>query len=77
MATSENGCFIGGDTIDKVNHVYLNNVVLKKIKQTQYDTGIYDKRPCRGEGYIYNNLDAVVAENITTLDTTGVKAYGF
>ena len=77
VSTSENGCFIGGDTIDKVNHVYLNNVVLKKIKQTQYDTGIYDKRPCRGEGYIYNNLDAVVAENITTLDTTGVKAYGF
>lgn len=77
VATSENGCFIGGDTIDKVNHVYLNNVVLKKTRQTQYDTGIYDKRPCRGEGYIYNNRDAVVTENITTLDTTGVKSYGF
>ncbi len=77
VATSENGCFIGGDTKDKVNHVYLNNVVLRKTRQTQYDTGIYDKRPCRGEGYIYNNFDAVVTENISNLDTTGVKAFGF
>lgn len=53
-ATSENGCFIGGDTRDKVNNIYLSNVHLNLKKLTSYDGGVYDKRPCRGEGFIYN-----------------------
>ena len=52
-ATSENGCFIGGDTRDKVNNIYLSNVHLNLKKLTSYDGGVYDKRPCRGEGFIY------------------------
>ena len=36
-ATSENGCFIGGDTPDKVNNIYLNNVHLNLKKLTGYD----------------------------------------
>lgn len=53
-ATSENGCFIGGDTRDKVNNIHLNNIHLNLKKLTGYDGGVYDKRPCRGEGFIYN-----------------------
>ena len=53
-ATSENGCFIGGDTKDKVRDIFLNNVHLNLKKVTSYDGGVYDKRPCRGEGFIYN-----------------------
>ena len=53
-ATSENGCFIGGDTRDKVNNIYLSNVHLNLKKLTSYDGGVYDKRPCRGAGlYFY------------------------
>lgn len=55
-ATSENGCFIGGDTQDKVNNIYLSNVHLNLQKLTGYDGGVYDKRPCRGEGFIYNKV---------------------
>ena len=55
-ATSENGCFIGGDTPDKVNNIYLNNVHLNLKKLASYDGGVYDKRPCRGEGFIYNKV---------------------
>ena len=55
-ATSENGCFIGGDTRDKVNNIYLSNVHLNLKKLTSYDGGVYDKRPCRGEGFIYNKV---------------------
>ena len=50
-ATSENGCFIGGDTADKVNHVYLNNIHLK-LKQIISEPNVYDKRPCKGEEFI-------------------------
>ena len=58
-ATSENGCFIGGDTRDKVNNIYLSNVHLNLKKLTSYDGGVYDKRPCRCEGFIYNKVYGV------------------
>ncbi len=61
-ATSENGCFIGGDTPDKVRDIYLNNVHLNLKKMTSYDGGVYDKRPCRGEGFIYNKVYGVYVE---------------
>ena len=51
-ATSENGCFVGGDTPDKVNHIYFDGVRLYLKKITSYPSGIYDKRPCRGEGFV-------------------------
>lgn len=47
MATSENGCFVGGDTWGKVNHVYYNNVKLRHRRVTNYSTGMADLRPCR------------------------------
>ena len=61
-ATSENGCFIGGDTPDKVNHVYLNNVVLSMRKTTDYKGGQYDKRPCKGEGFVAGAVHGLYVE---------------
>ena len=67
-ATSENGCFIGGDTPDKVNNIYLNNVHLNLKKLTSYDGGVYDKRPCRGEGFIYNKVYGVYVEQAKNVE---------
>lgn len=52
--TSENGIFVGGDTQNKVNHIYFENVDLLLQKRTAYEGGIYDKRPCVGEGFIHD-----------------------
>ena len=50
QATSENGCFIGGDTNDKVSDVVLNNVRVNIIgNQKEF---LMDKRPCKGEGFL-------------------------
>ena len=67
-ATSENGCFIGGDTPDKVRDIYLNNVHLNLKKMTSYDGGVYDKRPCRGEGFIYNKVYGVYVEQAKNVE---------
>ena len=67
-ATSENGCFIGGDTPDKVHDIYLNNVHLNLKKMTYYDGGVYDKRPCRGEGFIYNKVYGVYVEQAQNVE---------
>ncbi len=72
-ATSENGCFIGGDTKDKVRDIYLNNVHLNLKKVTSYDGGIYDKRPCRGEGFIYNKVYGVYVEQATNVEVDDLK----
>ena len=72
-ATSENGCFIGGDTKDKVRNIYLNNVHLNLKKVTSYDGGVYDKRPCRGEGFIYNKVYGVYGEQATNVEIDDLK----
>lgn len=72
-ATSENGCFIGGDTRDKVNNIYLNNIHLNLKKLTSYDGGVYDKRPCRGEGFIYNKVYGVYVENARDVEIDDLR----
>ena len=62
-ATSENGCFIGGDTPDKVNNIYLDNIVLTMRKQTNYEGGTYDKRPCKGEGFVRDKVHGLYVEH--------------
>ncbi len=51
FATSENGCFVGGDVYGKVNHVYFNHVRLRRVRVTSYPNNMFDLRPCRGEGF--------------------------
>ncbi len=72
-ATSENGCFIGGDTRDKVHDIYLNNIHLNLKKTTGYDGGVYDKRPCRGEGFIYNKVYGVYVEQAKDVEIEDLK----
>ena len=53
-ATSENGCFIGGDEPGKVKDIYFNNVRVNLVAHPSPLTShfLMDKRPCKGEGFI-------------------------
>ncbi len=51
-ALSENGCFIGGDTPDKVRDITFRDVDLRLRRMTGWPGGVYDKRPCNGEGFV-------------------------
>ena len=62
IATSENGCFIGGDTSDKVRDIHLSNVTLYLNDSPLYKNGVYDKRPCRGEGFIVDKVYGLYVE---------------
>lgn len=61
-AISENGCFIGGDTKDKVNNIYFNNVNIKLVDRGLFPGGVYDKRPCKGEGFVNGKTYGVYVE---------------
>lgn len=64
---SENGCFVGGDTPTKVNGVYFNNVNIQLQKSTNYNTGVYEKRPCAGEGFIYAKTCGIYVEQAANI----------
>ena len=53
--TSENGVFVGGDVPGKVNHIFFKDVDVLLYKRTGYPGGIYDKRPCLGEGFVHDS----------------------
>ncbi len=78
VATSENGCFIGGDTDDKVRDIHLSQVTLFLKKSTTYQGGIYDKRPCRGEGFVTDKVYGLYVEKAAqvTADNFVVRDMG-
>ena len=75
-ATSENGCFVGGDVPGKVKDIYFNNVrVNLNVQCSMVNVQcLMDKRPCKGEGFIKADLKAMqvmqvplITENATVV----------
>ena len=60
---SENGSFIGADTEGKVHHIFFDNVNIKKQNVTKYPKGVYDRRPCLGEGFVQGKPTGVQLDN--------------
>jgi len=50
--SSENGCFIGAETPDKITGLTFDHVKLELRKYTTWPGGVYDKRPCDGDGFV-------------------------
>lgn len=78
-STSENGIFLGCDTPGKINDITIDNVNLRLVKSTSWPTGVYDRRPCDGEGFISSPTYGIYTENIKNLKVTdfNVEAEGF
>ena len=67
-ATSQNGCFVGGDVPGKVRDIYFNNVRVtlrstygrsqgENSQLSTFNSQLsMDKRPCKGEGFIKADL---------------------
>lgn len=62
-AVSENGIFIGCDTPGKVSGLLFDNVDLNLEKTTSFPGGVYDRRPCEGEGFLNSETYGIFAEN--------------
>ncbi len=71
QCTSENGIFVGGDVPGKMNDISFKNVDVLLHKRTAYPGGVYDKRPCVGEGFIY---DATHGFYIDTASDVSIEA---
>ena len=69
----ENGCFIGGDTPAKVNHIYLDEIDLTLEKRTDYLGGQYDKRPCVGEGFVQSPAYGVYVDTASEININDLR----
>lgn len=73
VCDSENGSFIGGDTPDKVNNIHFENVSLTIRKSDKYDGGVYDRRPCKGEGFVAAPAQDIYIEQAADVFVDGKK----
>lgn len=76
---SENGIFLGCDTPGKIRNVTIDNVTLTLEKTTGWPGGVYDRRPCEGEGFIKSPVFGIFSENVENLTVRDfdVNADGF
>lgn len=74
-STSENGIFLGCDEPGKIRNVTLDNVDLTLLKPAQYEGGVFDRRPCEGEGFIKAPSSGIYTENIDNLNINRLNIY--
>lgn len=67
-STSENGIFLGCDELGKIRNITLDNIDLTLLKPAQYEGGVFDRRPCEGEGFIKAPSSGIYTENIENLN---------
>lgn len=52
---SENGVFVGSESSDKIKRIYFDQIDLLINRKTNFQGGVYDKRPCEGNDFIKGN----------------------
>ena len=75
-STSENGIFLGCDDEGKVSDIYFNDISLNIVRKTDYPSGILDKRPCKGDGFITTQPTGIYAENVTDIILNNFRVEG-
>ena len=64
---SENGCFVGGETPDKVTAITFRDVDLRLERTTAFPGGVYDRRPCDGEGFVNSPVYAFYVDGASDI----------
>ena len=62
-AISANGCFVGCDEVGKVDGISFDNVHIK-LAGAKTDQYVFDKRPCKGEGFITVSAKDLESANV-------------
>ena len=50
--TSENGVYVSAESSDKISNIVFDNVDVLIDKTTTIAGGVYDRRPCKAEGFV-------------------------
>jgi polygalacturonase len=69
----ENGVYISGQPANPVREIVLDNVRVELNQQSKWEGGIYDKRPCSGEGLERRDTAGVYCANAQEITLRNVK----
>lgn len=69
----ENGVFVGGDVREKVHNINFRNVEVRLEQTTNHPGGVYDKRPCRGEGFVSGDTYGFYIDTATDVTLHDIK----
>lgn len=62
---SENGIFVSGESEDKIQNIYFDQIDLLICKRTTYPRGFFDKRPCKGDDYLFAPISGFFLESVS------------
>lgn len=77
--SSENGVFIGADSVGRVNDISFSNISITLRRTSSWPLGVYDRRPCEGEGFVASSVYGFYLENASDIffDNCRVSLSGF
>ena len=58
-----------------MHHIYFDEIDVKLLKRTGYEGGVYDKRPCNGDGFVYDKTYAFYLDTASDIRITGYNIY--
>ena len=70
---TENGIYLGCDSLGKVNDIIFDNVTLDLVKTSPFEGGVYDRRPCEGEGFVEAPVYGIYADNVSDIEVRNFK----
>ncbi len=62
---SENGIYVSAESKDKIDHIVFDGVTVELNRTTDYEGGIYDRRPCVGNGLVKAKTSGFYIDNVT------------
>jgi len=65
--SSENGVYISAESSDKIEGIELIDVAVEIQKSTDYNGGIYDRRPSQLDGFVTGSTSAFYIDHVTNI----------
>ena len=62
---SENGVYVSAESKEKINHILFDGVTIVLNRVSNHEGGIFDRRPCEGEGLVKAKTSAFYIDNAT------------
>jgi polygalacturonase len=64
---SENGIYVSGESANSISNIFFDNVDIAINKITALPGGVYDRRPCEGDGLVKGNTSAFYFDKATNI----------
>nr|WP_321412198.1 glycosyl hydrolase family 28 protein [uncultured Carboxylicivirga sp.] len=68
VCRSENGVYVSAESNDKIQNILFDGVTVRLNRSTDYEGGMYDRRPCQMEGIVKAKTSGFYIDNATDVE---------